>query len=457
MQNGACSLVRESSLAAIVHFGVPPTPGSPRSNASSAERRARAEEGRGAAIVPRLIQTEAVSAICARSGEAPAFAADDVGLGKTITAWKALLELADVDTVLVLSLAVSSLARTSEAMSGGGKRIGLLPPPSPLSLLLSPTPSNFLFCLNYERSASSCEVHRGAEEEIRSKETELARGRDGARSSTSSSSREPSLRCKHPTAARSKLAAKAGRQRRGFLALALRARGTESARALVSRAAPRERQRNSRRPDLKDFESWCQEQGLGLTRGTFGRWEWRGDASDGPKVRHVALRSGRWDLGHGGTRRRPEDSVRVGRRSNRISRRSSWRRGHASYMRRWDHTCRRWRSHLAEGPEVRPRRRRCASVRRAPSSVGAHDSSSCRTPRERPSVAISVALSRRRRDRRRARATRFACAAIPGRSPPRPRARTPTFQRGRATGSSSRVEEGILPSFKRAVEIPTLR
>ncbi|MDX2016967.1 MAG: ATP-dependent helicase, partial [Planctomycetota bacterium] len=59
----------------------------------------------------------------------------------------------------------------------------------------------------------------------------------------------------------------------------------------------------SRAADLKDFERWCLDQGLGVTRGTYGKWEWRGDPADCERI-HGMLFAGRVP---GGLRRRPED------------------------------------------------------------------------------------------------------------------------------------------------------
>ncbi len=102
---------------------------------------------------------------------------------------------------------------------------------------------------------------------------------------------DESHRCKNPTAARSKLAAKLVANA-GFC-LWLSATAGQNPLELSYLAPLLANVTGSRATDLKDFESWCQEQGLGLHRGAFGKWEWRGDAKDCAKVRALTLRSAR--------------------------------------------------------------------------------------------------------------------------------------------------------------------
>jgi hypothetical protein len=58
--------------------------------------------------------------------------------------------------------------------------------------------------------------------------------------------------------------------------------------------------------NLKDFEGWCRDVGLGVTRGAYGRWDWRGDAADCEKVRALLFEPGAARVA-GALRRRPED------------------------------------------------------------------------------------------------------------------------------------------------------
>jgi superfamily II DNA or RNA helicase len=235
-------------------------------------------------ITPRPHQVEAAEAIvAAHRARRPGFLlADDVGLGKTITTWQAILQMRGVRTVLVVSplAVVAHWRRTLEAMGDGGKDIVVL---------------------NYDRLGKLFEVSAEAKKKIRSKKG-LARA--GTAPEFDVVVWDESHRCKNPTAARSKLAAKLVASA-GF-SLWLSATAGQNPLELSYLAPLLASVTGSRASDLKDFEAWCQQQGLGLTRGTFGRWEWRGDAGDCAKVRALLFEAAR-GAPPAGMRRRPEN------------------------------------------------------------------------------------------------------------------------------------------------------
>lgn len=243
----------------------------------------------GAPITPRPHQTEAVTAIlAARAAGRPGFLlADDVGLGKTITAWDAISRT-DAETVLVVCplAVVAHWRRTIEAMGDRGKDVVIL---------------------NYERLGRLFEVSPAAKKKIRSKKG-LARA--GTAAEFDIVVFDESHRCKNPTAARSKLAAKLVASA-GF-SLWLSATAGQNPLELSYLAPLLASTTGSRASDLKDFEGWCQQQGLGLSRGAYGRWEWRGDPADCDKVRSLLFdagknaKTGKTDV-LPGIRRRPED------------------------------------------------------------------------------------------------------------------------------------------------------
>jgi len=115
---------------------------------------------------------------------------------------------------------------------------------------------------------------------------------------------DESHRCKNPTAARSKLAAKLVANA-GF-SLWLSATAGQNPLELSYLAPLLASVTGARAADLKDFEGWCQEQGLGLSRGNYGRWEWRGDPADCAKVRALLFEPPKGKPA-AGLRRRPED------------------------------------------------------------------------------------------------------------------------------------------------------
>jgi superfamily II DNA or RNA helicase len=237
-----------------------------------------------ASIVLRPHQEEAVRAISeAKAARRPGFLlADDVGLGKTITAWEAILRMPAAHSVLIVCplAVVAHWRRTVEAMGDGGKDIVVL---------------------NYDRLGKLFDVSEAARKKIRTKKG-LARA--GTAPELDVVVLDESHRCKNPTAARSKLAAKRV-ARSGFTRWLSATAGQN--RLERSSLAPRlASTTGARAADLKDFEQWCIDQKLGVTRGTFGKWEWRGDRADCEKVRTMLFDAAR---GHApaGIRRRPED------------------------------------------------------------------------------------------------------------------------------------------------------
>ena len=233
------------------------------------------------ALVLRPHQRAAVEAIvrAAGAGRGGFLLADDVGLGKTLSAWEAVRALPGARTALVVCplAVIAHWRRTIEAMGDGG-----------LSVVV----------MNYERLGKLFEVSPEARKRVRSKKG-LARA--GSAPGFDVVVWDESHRCKNPAAARSKFAAKLNAAA-GF-SLWLSATAGQNPLELSYLAPLLAQLTGSRASDLKDFERWCLDQGLGVTRGTYGRWDWRGDPADCERVRAL-LFDGRVP---GGLRRRPED------------------------------------------------------------------------------------------------------------------------------------------------------
>jgi superfamily II DNA or RNA helicase len=246
-------------------------------------------------ITLRAHQEEAVRATLAAraAGRAGFLLADDVGLGKTISAWESVLRMKDAISVLVVCplAVVAHWRRTIEAMGDGGKDV---------------------IVINYDRLGKLFEVSTEARKKIRTKKG-LARA--GTAPELDIVIWDESHRCKNPTAARSKLAAKLN-ARAGFR-LWLSATAGQNPLELSYLAPLLASATGSRASDLKDFEAWCLEQKLGVTRGAYGKWEWRGDPADCERVRAMLFDPGRGsaptprktsaDSARVGIRRRPED------------------------------------------------------------------------------------------------------------------------------------------------------
>ncbi len=235
-------------------------------------------------IALRAHQTEAVAAIAAaRAAGRPGFLlADDVGLGKTITAWAAILGARSSARVLIVCplAVIAHWRRTIEAMGDGGKDIVVI---------------------NYDRLGKLFEVSAAARKKVRTKK---GLARVGTAPAFDVVVLDESHRCKNPTAARSKLAAKLVAEA-GFC-LWLSATAGQNPLELSYLAPLLAATTGARAADLKDFEQWCLDQGLGISRGTYGKWLWRGDRNDCERVRAMLFEPAR---GHGpaGLRRRPED------------------------------------------------------------------------------------------------------------------------------------------------------
>jgi len=237
------------------------------------------------AIVLRPHQEEAVTSILAakEAGRAGFLLADDVGLGKTITAWAAVLRMKRARRVLVVCplAVVAHWRRTIEALGDAGKDVTIL---------------------NYDRLGKLFDLSPEARKKVRTKKG-LARA--GSAPEVDVVIWDESHRCKNPTAARSKLAAKINASA-GF-AVWLSATAGQNPLELSYLAPLLASLTGARATELRDFESWCLDQGLGVARGAYGKWAWRGDPADCKKVHALLFERPRGGGPPGGIRRRPED------------------------------------------------------------------------------------------------------------------------------------------------------
>jgi hypothetical protein len=232
-------------------------------------------------ITLRPHQAAAVRAItaAAAAGRPGFLLADDVGLGKTITAWEAVRQLPSARSVLIVCplAVIAHWRRTVQAMGDGGRRVVLL---------------------NYERLDKLFDVSPEARAKVRTKK---GLARVGSAPAFDVVVWDESHRCKNPTAARSKLAVKLNA--RAGLSLWLSATAGQNPLELSYLAPLLASVTGSRAAELKDFEPWCTAQGLGVSRGAYGKWSWRGDPADCERVRALLFDGSP----PAGIRRRPED------------------------------------------------------------------------------------------------------------------------------------------------------
>lgn len=245
-----------------------------------------------ALITPRPHQNEAIDQItAAHEAGLPGFLlADDVGLGKTISTWGALLEL-DVDSVLIVCplAVVAHWRRTIAAMGDGGKTIVLLNYERLPKLFALPTPK------------PSSKKKATPKKKVR---TQKGLARHGEAMEFDAVVFDESHRLKNPTTARAKFAVKLVAN--SDFALWLSATAGQNPLELSYLAPLLAATTGEKSSNLKDFEAWCTKLGLGVTRGAYGKWEWAGDASDCEKVRALLFDPGELDV-PAGLRRRPED------------------------------------------------------------------------------------------------------------------------------------------------------
>ncbi|MCA9563062.1 MAG: DEAD/DEAH box helicase [Myxococcales bacterium] len=232
-------------------------------------------------ITPRPHQVDAISLIdnARSSGLGGFLLADDVGLGKTISAWQAVLNNKKAKTVLVVCplAVVAHWRKTIAQMGDGGKEIVVL---------------------NYERVGKLLEVPTAATRKVKS-----AKGlaRVGKAPSFDVVIWDESHRCKNPTTARSKMAVKINAEA-GFV-MWLSATAGQNPLELSYLAPLLARATGDKPGDLRDFEAWCQKQGFGVHRGDYGRWEWGGAEADCAAIRKLLFEG----IIPAGIRRRPED------------------------------------------------------------------------------------------------------------------------------------------------------
>lgn len=233
-------------------------------------------------ITPRPHQEVAAQAVVAafKAGFPGFLISDEVGLGKTISAWEAVQRVAELigaRSLLVVS-PLSVLAHWRDCAMRMDNRV------------------DQVLAINYDRLEKLFEMPAGAKAKTKKG---LARRADAAEVDLVIF--DESHKLKNPSTARFKLAQKIASKAKFCIYLSATAGQNPLELAYLGAVIAKATGVSAR--SMKDFEQWCQDQGFGLKKGRFGGWEWAGDQRDCERLRAM-LFDGKPAAG---LRRRPEE------------------------------------------------------------------------------------------------------------------------------------------------------
>jgi len=233
-------------------------------------------------ITPRAHQSLAeASGVAAFKNGFPGFViSDEVGLGKTISAWlvaQAVAKALGARSLLIVS-PLSVLAHWRDCAVRMDNAI-----PQTLAI-------------NYDRLEKLFEMPDGAK--AKSKKGLARRAEPAALDIVIF---DESHKLKNPTTARFKLAQKIAAKAKFCIYLSATAGQNPLELAYLGSIIAKATGAQSK--NIKDFEQWCQDQGFGLKKGRFGGFEWDGDQKDCERLRAILFQGNP----PAGIRRRPEE------------------------------------------------------------------------------------------------------------------------------------------------------
>lgn len=237
-------------------------------------------------FTPRPHQLAAVKAVhAAVKAKRPGFLiADEVGLGKTISAWESVRRMGFAKKVLVVCpLAVMPHWRHTIAAVGDGDKEVIV--------------------TTYERMKKLVEAPaypKGKEpKRTRTKNKRLAEKGEPERFDVIIW--DEAHKCRHATSQRSKLAVRFNQKAKFVIWMSATAGQNPLELSYLSPLLAQVT--GSTVASMKDFEGWCQKVGFGVTRGAYGKWEWAGDPEDCERARSMLFDSSP----PAGIRRLPQD------------------------------------------------------------------------------------------------------------------------------------------------------
>lgn len=203
-------------------------------------------------LVPRDDQKEAITAIHkAKRAKSPGFLlADEVGLGKTISAWQSILEMEpnrEKKIAIICPLGVIAGWRSTIEKMGEGK--------------------NRILLINYDKLKKVYDLEKG----VKPKSLKGVAKR-GKPLKFDIVILDESHKIKNPTAARSKLAM--GLYKQTDFLIWMSATAGQNVLELAYLSPILSYRTGDKITEIsKDFEEWCKKHGAGLTRGEYGKWK----------------------------------------------------------------------------------------------------------------------------------------------------------------------------------------
>lgn len=192
--------------------------------------------------------------------------ADDVGLGKTMSTWASVMSMRDADTVLIVCplAVVAHWRRTIRWMGDLGKRIVVI---------------------NYDRLKKLFEIDAAAAGKMAARRKKKRRVRTAKGVARYGDPAEFDVivwdechKLRNPDSARSKLAKRLAEE--ADFQLWLSATAGQNPIELQYLAPLIAEATGTRASRMTDWVEWCQSQGMGVTKGAFGKIAWRGTSKD---------------------------------------------------------------------------------------------------------------------------------------------------------------------------------
>jgi len=214
--------------------------------------------------------TAADAMVAARKAKRSGFLlADDVGLGKTIEAWAGILRMDDLRTVLIVCplAVVAHWRRTIQWMGDGGKRV----------VVINYERCRKLFDAPAAAATGGTAARKGKAKRAPAKKKKAVAGA-GKAMGFDVVVWDESHRLRNPVSGRSKMSRKLNAASKFVLWLS--ATAGQNPLELSYLAPVLSESTGARISEMAEWEAWCRDNDLGVARGDYGAWKWRGDSDN---------------------------------------------------------------------------------------------------------------------------------------------------------------------------------